>query len=286
MYKHTVIQHVQWETLSVGEAGTGGSFSSVVTRNSGLSPCRVGYLASWLCMYSAQNCWKARNLQRYLCYCALWRPLKSLDKSRTSPDFGLPSVAILSWLCRKQHSLTLRVNIHSEILCERTTITQWETLPEVASTGRHLCERGFSWLAQWSVVGVEGGSVLVVYQCFRAKPKALSAYFPSKQIPPFGFAKWSSLLNHYLCRKQKKLYLLILQVADTAFWLSRVVILPFGFAEWSFLLDHYLSVVIYCAYFCLWVTTVNMLDFRRQNVTSVDVKFWRLTSIPALYDCC
>ena len=67
---------------------------------------RIPVVRLWLCIYSAPNCSKPKGLE-----CAVLHygtvhykePLKSFEvRARRSPGFGLPSIAILPWLCRKR----------------------------------------------------------------------------------------------------------------------------------------------------------------------------------------
>ena len=69
----------------------------------GSNPGRGGYLSSWLCIYRAPNCSKAWSVQWAYGTVHYKEPLKSFE-IRIGPNsgFGLPSVAILPWLCRKR----------------------------------------------------------------------------------------------------------------------------------------------------------------------------------------
>ena len=56
----------------------------------------------WAYIYSASNCSKAWSVECCLWYCALKKTLKSFKlRVGHSHAVGLPSVAILPWLCRK-----------------------------------------------------------------------------------------------------------------------------------------------------------------------------------------
>ena len=76
----------------------------------GLNPSRAGYLSSWLCIYSAQNCSNA-CIYSAVCGTVYYKePLKSFEiRVGHSPGFGLPSVAIFPHCVEsdvKQYSLT------------------------------------------------------------------------------------------------------------------------------------------------------------------------------------
>ena len=63
-----------------------------------------------------------------------------------------------------------------------------------------------------------------------------------------------------------------------------------GFLQFEIIINVLVSSFWFIEYLCYWSTAIINIffsysagnDFSRQNLTSVDVRFWRLESIPAL----
>ena len=75
----------------------------------------IAYHGVPLCIYIAPNCSKAWRVQCCLWYCALLRSL--LIRVGHSLDFVLPSVAILSWLCRKRRKAIFTIMVFYTFSC-------------------------------------------------------------------------------------------------------------------------------------------------------------------------
>ena len=102
--------------------------SLAVVQNSdvlGSNPDRVGYLSSGLCIHSASNCPKACAV---LCMvlCTINKPSSHSIWVGNSPDFRLPSVALLAWLCRKRRkAIFTHYTQHCQMIVHLTTERPW-----------------------------------------------------------------------------------------------------------------------------------------------------------------